>query len=737
MLYWAWHFSQDQWIESRDTIHLFYVIKRWCWNHLVNGELPLWNDQLFTGFYQLASPAIAVFSPITAFFYTAFDSYLAEELQFPFFAAIAGVGAYKLARELNVNRDLSVLVGVAYAMGGLLLSLADRSPFFFSCALYPLYLFCLLRFIANPATHTLYGLAVAFVLSLIVMNGDWTAAFLLGLCLPLTLFQSWCLRNVIYTWPLALCFGLTAISVWPVFENLDEATRAAGIPFEEASSFSLHPMRLFSVFLPELWGQPYDRSFWGHSLSSGLYAARFWFHSLYLGSVISIAGFFGIKYCSWRARAILLTATVFFVSLSFGTYSFVHGFLYEYLPIYRGLRYPEKFIIFVGLIWVFFASIGLREIKNRNLWKVFLTALGIWHVVALFAVRIVQGSQTFSAPAMHHLNIGVAAHLLAIIFVLLMVWPRFSRHTSLLLILFTLGELTLYAPAMHWASSSEFEEAGHFTRSLKNSQGRFLLDLRVMPPSHRRKMMLNNWPLLDGLRDVSGYETIPPRRLMSIRQDQLFTHLDIWARVLQITDVVTFAHPREPSLKGFAERGLILPIEVDHKLNLALLRWALPAPEAELFTSFEVVDSPEDALARVIKRGTEKGSVILEARPPLGSFTGDTPNGEWKKILQSNGKVEFHVKAGSDNIFVHRAAFHEGWRAYVDDEEVPVFRADSLSRAIIVPAGEHNVRFTFEPPIFRIALWTSIISLVVFLGVLIGLFWNRFTRRASRLEVLP
>ncbi|HEX9076905.1 MAG TPA: YfhO family protein, partial [Anaerolineae bacterium] len=46
--------------------------------------------------------------------------------------------------------------------------------------------------------------------------------------------------------------------------------------------------------------------------------------------------------------------------------------------------------------------------------------------------------------------------------------------------------------------------------------------------------------------------------------------------------------------------------------------------------------------------------------------------------------------------------YYPGWRAWVDDGEVQVLRADFLFRALPVAAGTHRVRLLYDPLSFKI-----------------------------------
>lgn len=82
--------------------------------------------------------------------------------------------------------------------------------------------------------------------------------------------------------------------------------------------------------------------------------------------------------------------------------------------------------------------------------------------------------------------------------------------------------------------------------------------------------------------------------------------------------------------------------------------------------------------------------------------------------------VEIRVSTTNDAYLMLKDAYYPGWRATIDGDPTPVYRANVLFRAVQVPSGEHLVRFEFVPVLWYRALWAGMILWLVALG---GLMW--------------
>jgi hypothetical protein len=70
-----------------------------------------------------------------------------------------------------------------------------------------------------------------------------------------------------------------------------------------------------------------------------------------------------------------------------------------------------------------------------------------------------------------------------------------------------------------------------------------------------------------------------------------------------------------------------------------------------------------------------------------------------------------------------------GWKAYVDDVEKSYFRTDYILRGMVVPGGNHEIKFEFKPSSYYIGDKVSLASSLIFILLVAGYFGYSFRNK--------
>lgn len=116
-----------------------------------------------------------------------------------------------------------------------------------------------------------------------------------------------------------------------------------------------------------------------------------------------------------------------------------------------------------------------------------------------------------------------------------------------------------------------------------------------------------------------------------------------------------------------------------------------------------------------------------------------------ERSFDKNGSIEltdykpnelvYRYQSNSEQFAVFSEVWYgpgKGWKSFIDGKEVPHIRANYILRAMKLPAGNHEIRFVFEPDTLRLGTTISWICSVIILLLLIFYAWDRTRAKEKR-----
>lgn len=106
----------------------------------------------------------------------------------------------------------------------------------------------------------------------------------------------------------------------------------------------------------------------------------------------------------------------------------------------------------------------------------------------------------------------------------------------------------------------------------------------------------------------------------------------------------------------------------------------------------------------------------------------DKPDSTASVQIEKYGDENIYLNVnatGNNFLFLGDTYVGKGWKAYVDGNEVPIYRANHNFRGVIVPKGNHKIHFEYLPKSFVITKNVSLVlSSLVVLGLLFAVGMN-------------
>lgn len=551
----------------------------------------------------------------------------------------------------------------------------------------------------------------------------------------------------------------------------EAVSTGGGVSWDYATGWSFHPMESITFLQPYFYGFG-NETYWGTVGTPD--GTPFTHNPMYFGVVILMLAILAMTLTPRRVWGFALTLALAAWILSFGKYlPILYGPFYHLLPMFNKFRAPVMGQILLLLPMALLAGVGLeallKRIREGTLSKTYLTVLtwiagifvlrgiltmsdGFVHAVYAFIAGIVRpGTDPRLLDAARELaqpDLVRVSFLLAVLFGLILAAARKKLPPMVLagalLVAFLVDLWPINQRLVSFTPASQAEalfQAEGVVKRLQRDTDKF----RIAPLDNRYKPA--NWWSYFGIESVGGYFGAKPgayQKLMTAAGletwDCAFSHPQVLGalnvRYVILTMPLDFLFAELQKQRGVSPAWdatfwqlELMPREMRPGAGPFVYRNPACLPRARLVGEYQVFEDIDKTIAVMTGQSYDLKEqrrwnlsweptrmALLDREPAIKP----EPGGDGKAVITSYEpeKVVIDVSLPSPKLLVLADEYYpSGWRVHIDGTEGDILRADGVLRGVALPAGDHQVVFTFKPKLFYAGLWTSLISLLLVIGV--------------------
>ena len=653
------------------------------------GELPVWTSQLCSGLPLAGSSA----DPIGLAAFAFLPPAAALDLFVIVLLLIAAHGTYGLARRFGADRAGAVLAGLAFAGSGYIACQLKHLAIVSTVVWLPIGLLLIDRALERQRGTAERSLAMAvfgLVFAQQVLSGFPQSAYICALVYgSFALFRALQDRKAFGTprrW-MVLLGGLGAAVVlgaaagafvllpMSALGSISDRAAEVQLGYQWATRLAYWPPNILTFLIPYINGDISDNTYKGPPF--------FWEDYGYVGALTFLLAIYGAVRERRRPIVLFLAAmTVLAYLFVLGAATPVFKIAYLLIPGLKMFRFPTRFLIVVELGLAVLGAIGLTRLRLDLQQRLSVASRApVWIAASICAITAVdlwfhQPRQNPMVPAADWLAPPATAGLIA-----------------------------NDAPQPRTFTPRQRElHRGAFLAARGWAEVRPYFELRgVLQP--------NTGGAFWGIPSADCYAGIAPRWYTDVwgdhnREDSLATRMSLvdpskqalllhpgFARLLKgygVTHVLSSFPQSGTELQYVGRDGNAFVYRVE---GAARVRFV---PNARFNTSdgaagARLLDGTFDPDAEVL---LHDGYVVSHSPPPTPLST----PGKAVITHESQRSLTVSVEAPRQGYLLLADTYYPGWTATVDGSPAPVIRANLSVRAVPVPEGRHEIRFTYAAP---------------------------------------
>lgn len=717
-----------------DFVEFVYPTQTFAAVETAGGQIPFWNPFTFAGMPFLADIQIGYFYPfnrILSLFVTN-DGFLPVWiLQFivilHFF--IAQFNIYFLCKKWGTSQIAAIIAAISFSFSMIMAFRVIHPMIVYHLAWFPLVIYfyhkaiSLLQFkpaiwaglilgfsfLSGHPQYTLFELLFLFFFAVWLFFGSLFRKSLKG---------SDKITFIAYSViPFLISAGIFMVQYLPSKELADLSQRAE-MTYQNASEGSLEFKQIINFIAPNFFGQikgvedndnPYHLRLWDDETAKYrvLPYYYYWETAFYAGIICLIFGVIGFWFNSKDIRiSFLIFIAIFGLLYALGSNGFLHRLFY-FLPFFGSFRNPARLMFYTTLALSIASAFGFdmlwKSAINQQFRKIIILAISIVLIISFLGILGLWSSMLDTPEkSVNVINRQFILPFVLSIILLILIFLTFKLRLKAnligaLLILLVFSDL--YITSNSFINSKSNPKDLYFVvkplQSMLQPQSvddLFRVNFRSYQPPYTA--FQRNQGLISRFMSIEGYNPLILKRVIPPINSR-----DTINQLYNIKYEIRFNDENKPY---FYERKDRLP-----------RAWVV----------YDAVVTNEQNIENVMRNGgfDYSKTVVLEESPKNNySFKDENPSSKVKCVNYEPNYMKFEVETEKAGILCFSEIWYPAWKAYINNQEEKIFRANYCFRAVEIPAGKSIVELKYESKQFSLGLYVS--SLILIVSILLLVF---------------
>lgn len=527
-------------------------------------------------------------------------------------------------------------------------------------------------------------------------------------------------------------------------------SESTGLNIDYAYMWSYGKAETFTLLVPNLYGasshynigkdsETYDKlKPTGQADSFCKAAPMYWgdqpFTSgpVYAGAIVCFLFVLGLIICKTADKWWILFSTIIAILMSWGkNFETFNTWLFEYLPLYNKFRTPSMSLVIVNFTMLTMAIMALKTIfesqDKKQFIKPIIISLSIVGACLLILMLFSGSLFDFSGETDKNLPDWLISALVddrksmlisdafrSLVFVALSAVCLFMylymdkiKASYLLVAICVFMVVDLWGVAKRFVNFDNFYPKKSVRTIAETDLDRMIINDRPDDPDYRVLNLATNTFNESKTsyyhKSLGGYSPVKLRRF----QDIIDFHLSgkINPNILDMFNTRYIIYNGNQGVS--VQRN---PNALGHVWFVDSIAW-MNTPDEEIL-ALNTFNPKETALVDVEWKNYVKNNVGLQR---------DSTDTIELVNYENPGKLIYQSNASTAQLAVFSEVFYKTWKAYVDGNEVPLFRANYILRAMEVPAGEHTIEFVCHDNLYQKCHTLSLVFSIIVLAVLFAL----------------